>query len=109
MNLGSDCLSSNVVWGAGEDPGFDNLLLRIVTNGAGQLVSADGYWTQELRVAFSDTQPGDNSWLGGTLSLSAQVVPVPAAGWLLGSAFAGLAWLRRRAPPAQRAFGAGLE
>lgn len=93
--LSGDCANSLVLWGAGENPGFDNLLLRIVTNGAGQIVDANGYWTQEWRIAFQATEPGDNSWAGGTMQFTGQVVPVPAAAWLLGSALAGLGCVRR--------------
>lgn len=93
----TDCTTSTVVWGAGEDPGFDNLLLRIVTNSAGLVVSAQGYWTQEFRIEFQEPSPGDNSWFGGTLTLGAQAVPVPAAGWLFATAIgAALAHRRRR-------------
>jgi hypothetical protein len=96
--LSGDCATSAVLWGAGEDPGFDNLLLKIVTDNAGQIVAANGYWTQEWRIAFQAQEPGDNSWYGGTLQFTGQVVPAPAAGWLLASALAALGIRRWRTP-----------
>lgn len=91
---GADCTGGLMVWGAGESPGFDNLLLRIATNAAGHVVDASGFWTQEFRISSSETQPGDNSWHGGTLAFGAQVVPLPGAAWLFVSAFALLRGVR---------------
>ena len=50
-----DCTVSSLIWGAGEDPGFDNLIMKISTNSSGQITSALVYWTQEYFIgAFSD-------------------------------------------------------
>ena len=50
-----DCAISALIWGAGEDPGFDNLIMKISTNSSGQITSALVYWTQEYFIgAFSD-------------------------------------------------------
>jgi hypothetical protein len=89
---------SALLWGGLEDPGFDNLLLRVSTDDAGNVVSAFGYWTQEFAISIANAPPGDNSWLGGTLSFGTPaVIPNPAAGWLLASAGVALTRLRRRA------------
>lgn len=93
--VATDCTVSPFVWGGGEDPGFDNLLLRIVTNSAGAIVSADGFWTQEWQFSGFGAPLGDNSWVGGTLQF-VQVVPLPAAAWLMLGGLGSLAFLRRR-------------
>ncbi len=50
-----DCAVSSLIWGAGEDVGFDNLIMKISTNSSGQITSALVYWTQEYFIgAFSD-------------------------------------------------------
>ncbi len=50
-----DCAVSPLIWGGGEDPGFDNLIMKISTNNSGQITSALVYWTQEYFIgAFSD-------------------------------------------------------
>jgi len=47
-------------------------------------------------IQFNNNTGGTDSWWFGVRSLQAQVVPVPAAVWLFGSALAGLGWFRRR-------------
>ena len=59
-----------------EAPGFDNLLLRVRTDGGGKIRSVEGFWTQEYYLeagpASIDVPEGhDNSWQGGFLSLTA--------------------------------------
>jgi hypothetical protein len=49
-------------------------------------------------LQFNNNTEGTDSWIFGVASLSATVVPIPAAVWLLGSALAGLGWLRRKPP-----------
>jgi hypothetical protein len=79
------CPQHNVVWRNGEEPapgqrnvseapGLDNLLLRVVTNQSGQIVSVDGFWTQEYNIiagpdSFQVPEGHDNSWQGGYLQL----------------------------------------
>jgi hypothetical protein len=88
---------SPLLWGALEDPGFGNLLRRISTDDAGNVVSAPGYGTQELSISACGAPPGDSSWAGGTLSFAAAtVVPVPAAASLLVAAGIALTPPRRR-------------
>ncbi len=70
----NDCVASSLIWGAGEEPGFDNLIMKISTNGSGQITSALVYWTQEYFIgAFSDpdTEVGyDNSASSSTLNFT---------------------------------------
>ena len=79
------CPSHNVVWRNGpepppgsrnvaEAPGFDNLLLRVTTDAAGHVRTAEGFWTNEYRIdagpdAFQVPEGHDNSWQGGYLSV----------------------------------------
>ena len=81
------CPDHNVVWSTSreptpgtsnenEGPGFDNLLLRVTTDATGQVVRAEGFWTNEYRInagpAFMQAPDGhDNSWQGGFLELRA--------------------------------------
>jgi hypothetical protein len=44
--------------------GFDNLVMRLSTNAANEVVVADAYYTTEYPII----QTGDNSWVGGTLN-----------------------------------------
>jgi hypothetical protein len=47
---------------------FDNLILQLSTNGAGNVASADAFYTQEYQI-FPGTNPlGPDSFIGGTLS-----------------------------------------
>ena len=80
------CPSHNVVWrnadepapgerNLSEAPGLDNLLLKVVTNKSGQIVSVDGFWTQEYPIEagpdmFQVPEGHNNSWQGGYLSLT---------------------------------------
>ena len=79
------CPNHNVVWANGpeplpgernrtEAPGFDNLLLRVTTDAAGNVVEAQGFWTQEYHIAagpptFQVPAGHNNSWQGGYLRL----------------------------------------
>ncbi len=72
-----DCNSNALVWQnagpgtGGEDPGFDNLVMKISTNAAGDITSAFVYWTQEYFISFGGPPAGyDNSWQGGSLSFT---------------------------------------
>ena len=109
----SDCVDSSVVWGsnkidpvddpdgAGGNPpvnpdrtnaAFDNLILKVSTDSSGNVVAVDGYYV----VQYNIISPGYNSWVGGTLSFTQGVIPIPAAVWLFGSALGLLGWARRR-------------
>jgi hypothetical protein len=82
------CPSHNVVWRNGvepepgqrnisEAPGLDNLLLKVVTNDSGHIVSIDGFWTQEYNIiagpeTFQVPDGHDNSWQGGYLQVAGQ-------------------------------------
>lgn len=78
-----DCATSFLIWGAGEPAGFDNMVMRIATDGAGQITSALVYWTEEFAIAFGGPPSGyDNSWTGGTLQFtgtSGPAVPIARA------------------------------
>jgi len=72
-----DCNSNALIWQGnvpstgGETPGFDNMIMKISTNGAGEITSAFVYWTQEYAIGFGGPPPGyDNSWQGGSLSFT---------------------------------------
>ena len=74
-----DCTSNTLVWqnagpGTGGEPiGFDNMIMKISTNGAGQITSAQVYWTEEYFIgAFGGVVGYDNSWQGGTFSFTGQ-------------------------------------
>jgi hypothetical protein len=94
--------------GAAEDVSWDNLLLKVSTNAAGQVISLAGFNVDDYRV-FGQTRCGDNNDVGSTGTyiatcnswtssyFTASVVPVPAAVWLMGSALGLLGWIRRRA------------
>ncbi len=83
--------------GAAEDVGWDQLLLKVSTDAAGNVTSIAGFDVQEYRVF--PTTPGRcgdnttgtgsyssacNSWVSGYFTATA--VPVPAAAWLLAPA-----------------------
>ncbi len=69
----TDCQDSAVAWGV-TDPegtdmgklnaGIDNLILMLATDAAGNIVSADAYYTMEYPIIQVD----DNSFVGGTLN-----------------------------------------
>ncbi|MDH3511187.1 MAG: Ig-like domain-containing protein [Gammaproteobacteria bacterium] len=54
--------------------GFDNLVMKLSTNSANEVVAADAYYTMEYPII----QPGDNSWVGSVLSF-AKANPIPNA------------------------------
>jgi len=72
---GITCPDHNVVWGSSlEDPGLDNLLLRVVTDEKSEVIEAQGFWTNEYRINggpdfFQLPEGHDNSWQGGYLQL----------------------------------------
>lgn len=82
------CPDHNVVWsksaepdpgvaGFNEGPGFDNLLLRVVTDEDQRVISAEGYWTNEYLIKggpdfFNVPEGHDNSYQGGYLQVSGQ-------------------------------------
>lgn len=72
---GALCAGGVTLWGAREDPGFDNLLLFIATDKQGQVINVKAYWTNEYRVGAGPPQlrspeGEDDSWLGGYFELS---------------------------------------
>lgn len=83
---GGACASDSALENRGD---FENILLKIQTDGAGGITSVEGFLVQE-------TLSGRNgrTWVAWTFSAAA--VPVPAAAWLFGSALGLLGWARRR-------------
>ena len=69
-----DCDVSPVLWGIGEDPGFDNLILAFSTNAAGDITSGRAYWTQDFRIDQGGGS-GDNSDTSGTFTFTGTAVP----------------------------------
>ena len=71
----NDCINGRVVWGATpgpftEDPGWDNLLLAISTDAAGNITSGEAWWTEESRIEVGP-QPRDiNSWQGSRFTFT---------------------------------------
>jgi hypothetical protein len=72
---GKECLHANVAWGSdAEDPGLDNLLLKVSTDRKGRVLSVRGFWTNEYNIVggpagFQVPDGEDNSWQGGYLQL----------------------------------------
>ena len=88
----SDCFDSSVAWSVGDNAAFDNMILKITTDSGGAITNIVGYYTLEYIIIGE----APNSWVGGTISMSTAVIPVPAAVWLFGSALGLLGWIRRR-------------
>ncbi|MBL8199406.1 MAG: hypothetical protein JNK40_00410, partial [Chromatiales bacterium] len=72
-----DCTTNQLIWqsngpGTGGEPaGFDNMIMKISTNAAGDITSAYVYWTEEYFIGFGGSPPGyDNSWQGGFFSFT---------------------------------------
>ncbi len=53
-NLGQDdCVVNQITWGGTvENAGFDNMIMKISTNGAGQITSATVLWTEEYIITL---------------------------------------------------------
>jgi hypothetical protein len=72
---GRECQHANVAWGSDhEDPGLDNLLLKVSTDKTKHIRSVQGFWTNEYYIqggpeAFQVPEGQDNSWQGGYLQL----------------------------------------
>ncbi len=70
------CPDHNVIWGGSiEDPGLDNLLLKVSIDADGRVVSAQGFWTNEYHIKagppiFQVADDHDNSWQGGYMQLT---------------------------------------
>ncbi len=96
----TDCTDSSVVWSstiadavdglARTNASFDNLIMKVSTDGGGSVVAVDAYYV----LQYSIISPGYNSWVGGRIQM--EIIPVPAAVWLFGSALGLLGWIRRR-------------
>ncbi len=79
--LSNDCNDNVLIWnnpafapiGQSEDPGWDNLILVIDVDAAGDVVAAQGWWTQEYFINFSVNDGSTaNSWSAGTLSFTGE-------------------------------------
>jgi len=84
---GGACASSSALENRGD---FENVLLKILTDGAGNVLGIEGFLVQE-----SNSGRNGRTWVAWTFNADT-VVPVPAAAWLFGSALGLLGWLRRR-------------
>lgn len=81
------CPNHNVVWsesaepargvpGFNEGPGLDNLLLKVITDANGKVLSATGFWTNEYLIKggpdfFNVPEGHDNSYQGGYMQMQA--------------------------------------
>jgi hypothetical protein len=91
-NVGTSTSASAPADGtARNNASFDNLVMKVSTDGGGNVVNVEAYYL----IQYDIISPGYNSWVGGILSFT-QVIPVPAAVWLFGSALGLLGWMRRR-------------
>ncbi len=71
----NDCINGRVVWGATpglftEDPGWDNLLLAISTDAAGNITSGEAWWTEESRIEVGPQPRSTNSWQGSRFTFT---------------------------------------
>lgn len=67
---GKLCKRGIDLWDGAEDPGWDNILLTVSTDASGNIIRAEGFWTDEFRVDAGPPAvrgpPGqDNSWRSG--------------------------------------------
>jgi hypothetical protein len=73
------CPDHNVIWGGStEDPGLDNLLLKVSTDEQGRVISTQGFWTNEYRIDagpanYQVADDHNNSWQGGFMQLTSVV------------------------------------
>ena len=72
-----DCISGSTMWGRGETPGFDNLIVGFSTDAAGDITAGRAYWTQDYRIDFGGGA-GDNSNASGTFTFTGTAVVPPA-------------------------------
>lgn len=88
------CSSASSFRGRGN---FENVLLKITTDGAGNAIGVEGFLVQGGAGAPNPaTTPNWVAW-----TFNAQVVPVPAAFWLFGGGLGALSLLRRRQASAE--------
>lgn len=79
------------------DGAFNMWTVVSYTGSGGQLVLSNGIATDTAGTNYLTFSVGTETALVVPAVADANVVPVPAAVWLLGSALSGLAWVRRRA------------
>ena len=63
-----------------------------------QTINFDSTWSNVSRVYISGQSGGYPAVGGAVDNIRVNVIPIPAAAWLFGSALAGLGWLRRKQP-----------
>ncbi len=92
--VGGACASASSLEGRGD---FENILLKIQTDGAGGVTGIEGFLVQE-----SLSGRNGRTWVAWTFAADTVVIPVPAAVWLFGSALGLLGWTRRRTATLQK-------
>jgi hypothetical protein len=84
------CASPSSFRGRGN---FENILLKITMDAAGDAVFVEGFLVQGGAGAVNPvTLPNWTAW-----TFSVQAVPLPPAAWLLGSALGVLGWMKLKA------------
>ena len=70
-----DCLVNQLVWGGTvENPGFDNMVMKISTNNLGEITAATVYWSEEYIIALgAPPHIYDNSNQMSLLTFTGQV------------------------------------
>ncbi len=70
-NVSTDCANNVLVWGGGEPLGFDNMVMKISTDGTGAISAATIIWTEEYFIGVGGPPPGyDNSFQSGTITFT---------------------------------------
>ena len=87
---------ANNIWAYTIDGNSESI--RIVLGFLSSLTSAGGTVAIGYPAHLDNLTTLDGAWGNvGNQTVTASVVPLPAAAWLFGSALAGLGWLRRKA------------
>jgi hypothetical protein len=71
----NDCANGRVVWSGptgefAENPGWDNLILAISTDAAGNITSGEAWWTEESLINVGPVPRETNSWQGSRFTFT---------------------------------------